>query len=309
MRPILQILSAAGLASALAIQAGSALATGDASADLGVGGTARGDISTVDGETDTVTVDLVAGEPFDVKFKASFTAGLDLRDPAGDPVDIGYSPDARSYRSEGLVASQTGAYSFVITAAGDGQGVWKLQVKPAWPKKIAVGPFGQATLDIPVLADSVVSGTFKAGPGATVNLPGLFDPQGGRLTDPVVGTGRTARLPATSCISTGIHTLDVGASAGEVTGTINVKLPALQLANANLSNGLATVSFENDGVAQIFRQECASCHSWAAGYVGVRGYAAQSLGLMRVGSMPKGGRVTNEQIKLVEAWIRTGRQR
>lgn len=301
--------AAAALGTALAFVAGTAFATGSASADLGAGGTAKGDISTVDGETDTITVHMLEGEPFDVKFKAGFSAGFEIRDPDGAAVEIAFTPGGRSFTASGLVAEKEGAYDFLVTSTGEDQGFWKLSVKPAWPKSVAVGPIGQQTVSLPILGGSVVSGVFRAAPGATVNIPGLYDPQQVRLTAPVVGTGRTAKLPATNCPTSGTHTLDVGASSGEMTGVVTIKVPRIETTNATLNNGLAPVSFDGDGVADVFRQQCAGCHSWAAAYPGVRGLARQSLSLMKAGKMPTNGRVPTAQIQLVDAWIRTGMQR
>ena len=63
------------------------------------------------------------------------------------------------------------------------------------------------------------------------------------------------------------------------------------------------------GVDNVFKRNCAGCHSWAGSWGGARAYARDSLGRMKSGNMPPGGRVPGEQISLVQQWIATGTAR
>lgn len=296
---------AAGVVASMAFGSSDAFATGDATADLGQGGSAKGDISTQVGETDRVGFDLVAGEPFDVRFAAGFSATLTLTDPDGGSVTLPFTTGGRKLKAKGLIAAKTGRHEFRIGSADGSQGTYKLQAKAAWEKTLKVGPVTtQAMLDIPMPGDSAISAIFK-GPTVTVNQ--VVAPDDAVIAAGVAGTPKLVKLPPTACELPGVYHIDVSVEVGTFSGVVTRVLPKIAPTNVSIANGLDRTSFTDSGLDQYFKARCASCHFWASGYGGVRAYAKDSLGRMRSGNMPQGGpRAPNDTNALLEQWIKTG---
>jgi hypothetical protein len=129
------------------------------------------------------------------------------------------------------------------------------------------------------------------------------------LVKPVAGNAATVKSPAIKCRDAGVYRLTCTAQRG--TGEFRAvfirttrKLPRRKL---NVANGVDPLSYANDGIGSYFSRRCEDCHSWAGDYEGVRFKARSALGVMRSGSMPRGGpRATAKEIALVTKWIATG---
>ncbi len=295
----------AGVAAATAFGPSSAFATGDATAELAQGGTVKGDISTQAEETDRIGFDLIAGEPFDVRFAAGFSATLTFTDPDGATVSLPFTQGGRKLKAKGLVATKTGRHEFRIGSADGSQGTYKLQAKAAWAKTLKVGPVTtQTMLDIPMPGDSAISAIFK-GPAVTVNQ--VVAPDAAVIAAGVTGNAKVVKLPPTTCDLPGVYHIDVSVQVGTFSGLVTRILPKVAPTNVSIANGLDRISFADSGLDQYFKARCASCHFWASGYGGVRAYAKDSLGRMRSGNMPEGGpRAPNDTNALLEQWIKTG---
>lgn len=296
---------AAGVVAAMTLGSADAFAVGDATAELAQGGTVKGDISTQAEETDRIGFDLIAGEPYDLRFAAGFSATLVLTDPDGGTVTLPFTSGGRKLKAKGLIAAKTGRHEFRIGSADGSQGTYKLQAKAAWQKTLKVGPITtQTMLDIPMPGDSAISALFK-GPTVTVNQ--VVAPDDAVIAAGVTGTSKLVKLPPTTCDLPGVYHIDVSVPVGTFSGVVTRVLPKVRQTNVSIANGLDRISFADSGLGQYFKARCANCHFWAAGYGGVRAYAKDSLGRMRSGNMPEGGpRAPNETNALLEQWIKTG---
>lgn len=295
----------AALASAATREAG---AVGDTNAELGVGGTIRGDISTEAGEADTVGVTWVAGEPLDIVWSAGFHSALTLTDPDGLEVDLGVQGDR--FRKRGFVAPKSGRFRFRVASSDGTQGFWTLSVRPAWPKKVAVQGTGDGSVTVAMPAGASMSGKIRG--TAAPTLLALMDPGDQQILGPVAPKKNTVTLPRTTAALDGAYTLqvDVADPSTAWSGTIVRKVRRAKLGRFSVTNGLTPVSFETDGVGKLFAKDCGSCHDWARSYVGVRSVARESLSRMRSGNMPKDApRTGAADLSLVEQWILTGSNR
>lgn len=299
---------AAAAAAPLLLSASPARAVGSQVGDLVTGGTAKGDISTEAGETDRVTVDLVAGEPIDVTFTAGFHSTFVCTDPDGGSVDLGATGDRIKVKR--FVTPKTGQYEFTISAADGTQGFWSLTVKPAWEKKLAVAGAGDGDLGVTMPAGGAFTAKIKS--TSTPSLGSITGPDQQTVLGTVAGRRSLLKVPRTTATLGGTYVLsmDVADDAAAWSGKVVRTLPKWKATKLDLTNGLTPISFEKDGVGQIFGNRCGSCHDWARSYAGVRSAARESLGRIRTGNMPQGSsRLPNDQIDLIAAWIQTGSNR
>lgn len=306
------ILGASILAAGAALAAGLRPAEGasNATGDLANGGTAVGDISKTAAETDTITVNLSAGSRIDVKWTSGFPANVGVSDPSGAPIALGLDA-TRSQTVSAWLVPASGSYRFTISSSDGSQGTYTLLVKPYWDKKVVVDGTGETTIDVPMPAAGVVKGKVQPLPGASnPSILSLMSPAGAELLlAPVVGSTGLAKLKPVSCDTAGVYHLTAAAAAGtqEFRATLSRKAPRIALAKIDLRNGLDQISYATGGVADYFDKRCASCHSWAGSYAGVRAYINLSLGKMRSGSMPPGGpRADGDTLALMNEWIKTG---
>jgi hypothetical protein len=291
-------------AALLASFARSATAGGDASGTLAAGGTATGDISRTDGETDRIDVELVAGATLSVALKGTFRATVVLTDPDGAPVALGLAGTGQQRGS--IDVARGGTYRFAVASADGSQGVYKLVAKQTWPRSVTISGNGTSTVDVGMPAGGKL-GVSVSGTGSP-EITGLLDPNGLELLNaPVLVHGRAAKLPATTVAVAGIFEVTV-TSDGAWTGRITRHVPRMASTRLHLENGLDAVSFRNDGVAAVFSRHCASCHEWASSYSGVRRYAFDAIARMTNGVMPPGGGLSGAEIALVRTWITTGRK-
>ena len=304
--------AAAALAAASVLApAGVARAVGSTGGSLGAGGVARGDVSMQSGETDVVTCDLAAGCVLDVTLRAGFTAAMTLTDPDGAPVDLGFD-SGRSLKVRALPIGRAGTYEFAVSSADGSQGTYSLALKPKWVKKMPLAGAGQVTFDFAMPANGKVTALVKRVKGVPgqPQILGLVAPDGSNLSGAIQPKRNSAKLPPTTTTSNGTYSLTVTATDGASawTGYVARSVPRVPVTQLRLANGLDAVRF-TDGVDKIFAARCAGCHSWAASYQGVRSYATASYGRIASGNMPPDGRLANDQIRLIQSWIQTGRSR
>jgi hypothetical protein len=306
-------LSSALSVAAFVVPATEARAVGSTSGDLNSGGVVTGDISTQAGESDVITADLVAGSDVDVTFSAAFQARVVVSDPLGAPVDTGFT-EGRSFRLRSFTVPATGTWTFTVSSADGSQGNYTLVVKPKWAKTMAVAGTGQETFEFTMPANGSVSAVItreRNAPGQP-QIVGLYEPGGANLlTGTLQPVKNTVKLPVTQTTTNGTYQLTVTSTDGTSgwKGVVKRSVPKVPPTRLKLANGIDAISYSQDGIDQIFSRRCGSCHFWANGFPGVRSYASLSLGRIKSGSMPPDGRLPNDQIQLIQAWIGTGRQK
>lgn len=302
-------------AAALAVASVPALAGGgDAVGSLGTGGVLKGDISMTAGETDRITIDLVAGAPLDVTLSARFVASFSMSDPDGEPVTLP-SAGGRLVRARGLAVAKTGTYTFTVSSSDGSQGLYTLTAGQRWSKAVPISGSGQATIDLPMPSAGKIAATItrqKGAPGQP-RILSLFDPTGADLlAAPVEPVRNTVRLAPTPAQVNGTFRLVVTATDGSSPwkGLVKRIVPRTKPTRSSITNGIDAISFSEDGVGTFFKKTCGPCHSWAGSYSSMRGYASAAYGKMKSGSMPPGGgRIPAAQMSLVQSWIQTGRAR
>ena len=301
---------AAGLVAATVLRGAIAFAGGDTSGHLGAGGTASGDISRTAGETDRVTIDVVEGATLSITFKPTFQAGVVLTDPDGTPVPLALAGTGRQRGS--IDVARGGTYTLAIASADGSQGLYKLVARQSLPPTIDIGGEGSATIAFGMPAGGRIGCVVAPAPGAAElpEIARLVDPNGRELVArPIVVRGRSAKLPPIAASAAGTYELTIAdAETSAWSGRITRRVRRARPVVLRLANGLDTVSFRGDGVGDVFRSHCASCHGWASSYAGVRRYAFDAISRMASGAMPPGGNVPGAGIGLVRAWISTGRQ-
>ena len=283
-------------------------AAGDASGSLGSGGRAKGDISRGANETDRTTVDLVEGARLTLRFSAGFQPTFVLTDPNDAPVDLGAQSGTRVQVTD-LPVPATGTYTATISSADGSQGFYSLAVRQVWSRKLTVSGSGLQRLDVPMPPGGRLAAAVHGAAGQP-EISALEDPAGGALlTAPIVTSGHTAKLPATTTPVGGIYhlTVDTADHASPWTATLTRTTPASPATQLKLSNGLDVVSYSNDGVGALFARRCGRCHGWASSYAGVRSYVFRALGRIQSGSMPPDGPLARTDVALIRAWIATGR--
>ncbi|MCE9638392.1 MAG: hypothetical protein K8T90_22045 [Planctomycetes bacterium] len=307
----LSTVAGAALAAA-AFSPTTARATGDMIGSLGSGGVAKGDISLKAGETDRIGADLDAGTTADIAFSASFQATLVFTDPDGKTVNTGFTSGTK-LKLKAFPIATAGTYAFAVSSADGSQGVYSLVVKENWAKTIPIDGFGRQTIDFSMPASGKISAVVTRGKSAP-GRPRILDlssPGGPLLPAPIEPKGNSVKLPAVPTTQAGWYHLTVAADdsissfQGKITRTVRASKPA----HVSLINGIDAVSWSNAGVDNVFKRNCAGCHSWAGSWGGARAYARNALGRMKSGNMPPGGRVPAEQISLVQQWIATGTAR
>ena len=307
---VVTAVAAAAAAAALIAEVPLAHGATDAIGNLASGGTVKGDISKTAGETDTIGVDLVVGMSMDVRWAADFPATVSFFDPNGQPIDIGLDmPRVRTVSDWPVPA--TGHYEFRIASADGSQGVYRLSVIPAWNRRLTLEGSGDTTFDVPMPAASTLKGKVQSQPGASnpsiLSLRSPVDEE--LLINPITGTPGTARMRAVACATEGVYRFTATAAAGtqDFVATLKRLSPRIPVTRIDIRNGLTQISYANDGVEAYFDARCASCHTWASSYAGVRAYATLALGRMKSGNMPQGGpRADAQTIDLVTEWIKTG---
>jgi len=285
-------------------------ASGDASGSLGSGGRAKGDIARDSGETDRITVDLTQGASLTLRFSAGFQATFILTDPNGAPVDLGVQSATR-VRVTDLPVPATGTYTAAIASADGSQGFYQLSVRQLWPRKLAISGTGHTRVDVPMPPGGRLAAVVHGGAGEP-EITALEDSAGDALlAAPIVTSGHTAKLPPTDASAGGIYhlTIDTADPSSAWTGVVTRTTPASPSTDLKLSNGLAVVSYFNDGVGTLLARRCGHCHGWASSYGGARSYIRHALGRIVSGSMPPDGPLARADIALIRAWIATGRAR
>jgi hypothetical protein len=288
-----------------------ALAVGDANGSLGTGGLLTGDISDEAGETDRVTIDLIAGAPLNVTFAPGFRATLAFSDPDGAPIDLGTT--GPKVRLRNFPITRDGTYTFTITSSDGSQGRYTLSASQKFSRAVPVTGAGEVAIDVAMPAVGKIAATARRARGETGDprILSLLDPAAAEMLPAAIEPVRhVVRLPATSVTAAGTYKLTVGPADGTSGWKALVRriIPRSTPFRVSIANGINAVSFAEDGVGAFYKQTCAACHSWARSYAGVKGIASSSLSKMQAGSMPPGGRVPNEKISLVQSWIQTGRQ-
>ncbi len=297
-----------GLAGALALAAaGAAFALGDATADLAAGGgKAVGDISKNAGETDRVGVELLAGARLDIRMKSTFEAALELRDPHGQVVELGAAPGTNIVAAVQPL-TESGRYEFFVRSSDGSQGDYNLSAKAGWEKRLDVSGDGDTTFDVWMPAGGKLKGSFRS-TGGDVTITEVRDPEGAQLVGPIAGKKGRVKLKTLTAATAGTYQVTISCP-DTYSGTFQ-RIAPRGVGKVKLANGLTEIGYDADGVGDLFRDKCASCHAWAAAYPGVRGYASLAYSRMRTGNMPKGGgRIVGKQLALVDQWIRTGRNR
>jgi mono/diheme cytochrome c family protein len=299
-----------GVIAATVLCARIAAAGGDAAGSLGTGGTATGDISRTDGETDRISIDVIDGTTLAVALKATFNATIAMTDPDGVPVALSLAGSGTERGS--IEIAHGGTFQIAIASADGSQGLYKLTVKQTVPRTIDVAGTGNDTVEFGMLAGGKVSCTIAPAPGSSGSpqIAQLADPNGADLlTAPVVVRGRAAKLTPTTAAVAGTYRLTIADDAGSAwTGHLVRRAPRGHGVSLRLANGIDAVSFRGDGVNAVFSRHCASCHGWASSYSGVRRYAFDAIARMTKGIMPPGGGLSSAEIALVKTWISTGRQ-
>ncbi len=297
---------------AVAAFAGAAWAEGPNAGTLLEGGTAKGDISKLEGEEDRISVRLVQGSRLDVTFSSSFAASVTVLDPDGATVDLPLAGGSR--RSvKGWLVPRSGQHEFVVRSADGSQGRYKLSVRSKWDRKVSLDGTGETAFDVAMPAGSSLRGVIKAAPGAAdPQIVSLSAPDGSPIVGTTVGNAGSVKVPNTICGAEGGYRLvaDATGGIGAFRVTLVRKTQRSTNVNLDLENGLSAISFEGAGIDRLFATRCAGCHDWARGYAGVRAYARASYGRMRSGSMPKDApRIQKDDLAVVAEWIKTGMQR
>jgi hypothetical protein len=287
-----------------------ARAASSATGELTQGGTALGDVSKSAGETDVIGVDLEQGANIDVRWTAGFDAAVSLLDPDGHVVPLGLG-DPRSSKVLGWTVPATGHWRFQVSSSDGTQGNYRLIVTPKWRRTIAVAGVDATTFDVPMPAGGFVRGVLRAARDASFPEFLSFRSPGGveLLPDAVHGPARAVRWKGVATTESGVHKLTAaaGGASRAFTGTLIRRAPRFHATRINLRNGIDSVSYLNDGVADYFKHSCAPCHDWATTYSGTRGYASTALSSMRSGQMPLGGPPAGAAtLELVSQWILTG---
>lgn len=283
-------------------------ASGDASGSLGSGGRAKGDIARDSGETDRVTVDLVEGARLTLRFHAGFQATFVLTDPQGAPVDLGIQTATRVQVTDFPVPA-SGTYMATVASADGSQGFYELSVRQLWPRRLRISGAGRMQVDVPMPPGGRLSAVVHGAAGEP-EITALEDSAGeALLAAPILTSGHTAKLPPTDAPAGGIYrlTIDTADPSSAWTAVLTRTTPASPPTVLKLSNGLAAVSYSNDGVGALFARRCGRCHGWASSYAGVRSYVFRALGRIVSGSMPPDGPLSRTDIALIRAWIATGR--
>ena len=279
--------------------------------ELGQGGTAKGDISKTAGDIDKIGVQLVAGTQIDVRWTGGFTGDVHFFDPDGLEVDLGFAAGKSDSVSAWPVPAN-GRYEFRIASADGTQGFYTLKVTQSWAKTVEFTGTGDSTFEVLMPVSSSLKGKVETLPGASnPSLVSLRSPADEEmlLNPPLVGTPGVVKMKSIACPATGRYRLSVTASGGtqEFAVTLKRRTPPIPITRINIRNGLDQISYANDGVENYFDLRCASCHSWAGSYAGVRAYANLALSRMKSGNMPQGGpRADAGTISLVTEWIQTG---
>jgi len=301
------------LAVLLSISALSSLparASGDASGSLGSGGRARGDIARGTGETDRITIDLVEGASLTLRFSAGFQATFVLTDPDGAPVDLGVQTATRVEAADFPVPA-TGTYTATIASPDGSQGFYALSVRQLWSRKLTISGTGHMRVDVPMAAGGRLAAVVHGDAGQP-EISALEDPTGAALlTAPILTSGHAAKLPPTTASAGGVYhlTIDTADPASAWTAVVTRTTPASPATHLKLSNGLAVVSYTNDGVGALLAHRCGRCHGWASSYGGARSYIQHAIGRIVAGSMPPDGPLSRADVALIRAWIATGRAR
>jgi mono/diheme cytochrome c family protein len=286
-----------------------ARASGDATGDLGHGGTVHGDISRTAGETDRITLDLQAGAALDLRLTATFQATLTLTDADAVPIDLGFTSGMRLHAS--IPITKSGIHTLAIASADGSQGSYAIVAKTQWARTVPVSGSGEQVIDVPVPAGAKIGCTVGAARGAAgvPQIRSLADPNGTELLQgAITATGRIARLRPTTASTGGTYRLAVAPDDGTSawTGHVTRIVPRIPPTRLKLANGLDDISFRDDGVQAIFSRHCAPCHGFATSYQSVRSEARVALGKMASGAMPPGGGISRAEVALVRAWISTG---
>jgi hypothetical protein len=307
-----------GLAAAAcaAVLAGPGSARGQSSAigELGAGGTAQGDISNTAGEEDRIGIDLGQGSALTATLTATFTSEIDLLGPN----DAATSASFGAAATKSLVAWQvpeSGRYHFRIRSADGSQGTYKLTAQAAWPSRLALDGQAGGALQVALPAGASVKGTISATPAGSWDpaVSSFMAPNGvNLLASALQGAKGIVRLPKTTTSAAGMHAIAVGGPVAGATfvATLTVKPPKTKPAKIDIRNGLAGVSFAQDGVAQMLvNDNCTKCHAWASTYAGAKQYARLALPRIQSGQMPAGGpRVSAADLSLFKQWVATGMQ-
>ena len=274
------------------------------------GGTAKGDISKTAGDADAIGVQLVAGTQIDVRWAGGFSGDVHFFDPDGQEIALGFET-AKSMSVTAWPVPRDGRYEFRIASADGSQGLYSLKVTPRWAKSVELTGSGETTFDLRMPGASSLKGKVEPAPGASspviLSLRSPADEE--LLINPVIGLPGLAKLKTVTCATPGTYRFTATATDGtqEFVATLKRRTRAIPLTRINIRNGLDPISYANDGVEQYFDTRCASCHSWASSYAGVRAYSKLSLGRMSSGNMPAGGpRADGATLNLVEEWIKTG---
>lgn len=303
---------AACCAAAFVTSPETAAAVGGNAGSLGNGGIAKGDISMEASETDTIDVELVAGEQADVTFTSAFAANFTLNAPSGDEVALGFAPGSKALRLKGFTVPETGTFRFTISSNDGSQGGYTLVVKPKWAGKIPVSGTGQQTIEFPMPAGGRVSAVITRAKGAPgqPQILSLTGP-GGELAGVIDPVKNSVKLAPVEAPNSGTYGLTVTSTDGTSAwqGIVTRTAPKAPATKLDLVNGINQISFRDAGLDEIFQRRCGSCHFWGNGYTGVRAYATKSLAKIRSGDMPPDGRLSGDQVALIQSWISTGRAR
>ena len=278
--------TALALTAALAFSAGVGLAVGNATTGIGSGGRVLGDISQEPGETDTIGLHLIAGQELTLKLSAAFDPTVTLRGPDGTPLPLGVTP-SRKLAVKGLSVAQTGAYSLTSAATSGTQGRYKLTALAAWPKKVDLSGDGQTTFDVWMPADAAFKGKFVCSAG-DASVVSVTDPSGAQIAGPITGRRGKVAWKSLHTPVAGLYRVTMD-GPGAYRGTVVRKVRKARGGNVDVRNGLSTVSFARDGIAQLFASRCAACHTWATSYSGVTSYAKLAYARMHNGTMPQQG--------------------
>lgn len=284
-----------------------------ATAELGIGGTVRGDIARGTAETDTIGIDLESGSRLDVTFAPQYDAQVQFFDPHGAPVTLPFK-NGKSGKAKGIAIAESGRYQFVVGAGSTPSGGdYKLTAKPVWEKTLVFTGADQGTFDLDMPVPGSLKALCKSGKGTDLEPTIVLQDQAGNpVAGPILPRKGKARLAKTDVANPGALRLVIAAQAGG--GAFNVvvkrKLQKTALADLDVRTGPLPVSFSDDGVDKLFNSSCVACHSWAASYAGIAPRATTAYARLKSGNMPKGGRRWPlEDLALMNDWIRTGRNR
>jgi hypothetical protein len=279
--------------------------------ELAQGGTARGDISKTAADVDKIGVQLVAGSQIDVRWSSGFPGDVHFFGPDGLEIALGLDA-GKSASVTAWPVPADGRYEFRIASADGSQGLYTLKVTPRWAKTVELTGSGDTTFDVLMPALSSLKGKVESLPGASnPSVLSLRSPADVELlvNPPLVGSPGLAKMKSVDCPAAGVYRFTATATAGtlDFAATLKRRARPIPLTRVNIRNGLDQISYANDGVEAYFDARCASCHSWASSYTGVRAFATLALGRMKTGNMPLGGpRADAATISLVQEWIQTG---